>query len=147
MTKNPFFLKFQELRRSGDFASLTALIPYASVVGFDLEETAEGPVTVLRRRDSNVGNTQIPAVHGGVVGALLEHAGLMQILWEFELERFPKIINISLDFLRPCLAAHETRARGLVIKQGRTVTNVRMHAWQTDPAKPVAAAHAHFLMG
>jgi len=146
MTGSSFFLRFQELRRRGDFTSLTSLIPYASVVGFDLEETPAGPVTILRCRDSNVGNTQIPAVHGGVVGALLEHAGIMQLLWEFEVERFPKIINISLDYLRPCLADHETRARGLVIKQGRSVTNVRMEAWQTDPARPVAAAHAHFLM-
>lgn len=147
MKASPFFRRFQELRRSGDFSSLTSLIPYAAVVGFDLEETSDGPVVLLPCKDSNVGNTQIPAVHGGVVGALLEHAGIMQILWECNVERFPKIINISLDFLRPCLATHPTRARGLVIKQGRAVTNVRMEAWQTDPGKPVAAAHAHFLMG
>jgi uncharacterized protein (TIGR00369 family) len=147
MNESPFFQRYLELRRTSRFTSLTALIPYASVVGFDLEETPEGPVTVLRLKDSNIGNTQIPAVHGGVVGALLEHAGAMQILWECEVSRFPKIINISLDFLRPCLAAYETRARGVLIKQGRSVTNVRIEAWQTDPAKPVAAAHAHFLMG
>jgi acyl-coenzyme A thioesterase PaaI-like protein len=146
MSASPFFRRFQELRRSGDFSALSGLVPYSSVVGFDLEETAQGPVTVLRRKESNVGNTQIPAVHGGVVGALLEHAGIMQLLWACEVERFPRIINISLDFLRPCLAAHETRARGVLIKQGRTVTNVRIEAWQSDPAKPVAAAHAHFLM-
>ncbi|MBI5443745.1 MAG: PaaI family thioesterase [Deltaproteobacteria bacterium] len=127
--------------------SLTGLIPYAAVVGFELEETPEGPVTLLRPKASNVGNTQIPAVHGGVVGALLEHAGIMQILWECEVDRFPKIINISLDYLRPCLAGQETRARARVVKLGRSVTNVRVEAWQADPSRPVAAAHAHFLMG
>lgn len=147
MSAGPLFDRFLELRRTGEFAVLTTLIPYAAVVGFEIEEGEGGPVTVLRRKESNVGNTQLPAVHGGVVGALLEHAGIMQVLWECEVASFPKIINISLDFLRPCLAAHETRARGLVIKQGRSVTNVRMEAWQTDPAKPVAAGHAHFLMG
>lgn len=146
MSPSPFFRQFQSLRRAGDFSALTALIPYAAVVGFDLEETQAGLVTVLRQRASNVGNTQIPAVHGGVVGSLLEHAGLMQILWECELERFPKIVNLSLDFLRPCLATLETRARAVLIKQGRAVTNLRIEAWQADPAKPVAAAHAHFLM-
>ena len=146
MNGNPFFLKFQELRRKGEFTALTALIPYAAVVGFDLEETPSGLVTVLRRKDSNVGNTHIPAIHGGVVGALLEHAGIMQLLWECEVERFPKIINISLDFLRPCRATQEARASAVLIRQGRSVTNVRVEAWQEDPSKPVAAAHAHFLM-
>ncbi|MHB8767212.1 MAG: PaaI family thioesterase [Deferrisomatales bacterium] len=146
MSPSPFFRRFQELRRQGDLAALNALIPYAGVVGFELEQTPAGLVTLLRPRDSNVGNTQIPAVHGGVVGALLEHAGLMQVLWECELERFPKIVNLSLDFLRPCLARLETRARAVLIKQGRSVTNLRIEAWQADPAKPVAAAHAHFLM-
>lgn len=146
MSASSFFTRFQDLRLKGDFKALTALIPYASVVGFSVEETPDGPVTVLRPIDSNVGNTQIPAVHGGVVGALLEHAGIMQILWERDLDRFPKIINISLDFLRPCIATLETRARGVLIKQGRSITNVRVEAWQADPGKPVAAAHAHFLM-
>jgi uncharacterized protein (TIGR00369 family) len=144
---SPFFQHVQDLRRRGEFASLTAHIPYASLVGFELEETQAGPVTLLRPKDSNVGNTQIPAVHGGVVGALLEHAGAMQVLWECEVTRFPKIVNISLDYLRPCLAALETRARAVLVKQGRSVTNVRMEAWQSDRSKPVAAAHAHFLMG
>lgn len=146
MSASPFFLRFQELRRRGEFRALTALIPYAGVVGFDLEETPSGLVTVLPRKETNVGNTQIPAVHGGVVGALLEHAAVMQILWDREVERFPKIVNLSLDFLRPCLATVETRARAVIIKQGRSVSNVRVEAWQDNPAKPVAAAHAHYLM-
>lgn len=146
MTPGPFFRRYLELRRRGEFAAFNALVPYAAVVGFELEETAHGPVTLLPPKASNIGNTQFPAVHGGVVGALLEHAGFMQVLWECEIERFPKIINISLDYLRPCLATCETRARAVLVKQGRSVTNVRMEAWQQDPAKPVAAAHAHFLM-
>ncbi|MBE0617552.1 MAG: PaaI family thioesterase [Proteobacteria bacterium] len=147
MSPSPFFRHYRELRRRGELEAFNALIPYAAVVGFEIEETAEGPVTLLRPRPSNVGNTQIPAVHGGVVGALLEHAGMMRILWECEVDRFPKIVNISLDYLRPCLAALEARAKAVLVKQGRSVTNVRMEAWQQDPAKPVAAAHAHFLMG
>jgi len=141
------FHTFQELKREGKLGDLQRLIPYARLVGFDLEEDGRGPFTVLRRKPSNTGNTTIPAVHGGVVGALLEHAAIMQLLWECELERFPKIINISIDYLRPCLATLETFARGTLIKQGRGVSNVRVEAWQTDPSRPVAAAHAHFRMG
>jgi acyl-coenzyme A thioesterase PaaI-like protein len=38
-------------------------------------------------------------------------------------------------------------ARGTVVKQGRRVANVRVEAWQGDPDRPVAAAHAHFILG
>ena len=53
-----------------------------------------GLVTVLRYRQSNIGNTQIPAIHGGVVGALLEHAAILHLLVETEVEAIPKIINL-----------------------------------------------------
>lgn len=140
-----FFDRFMELRKVGDFRAIQALVPYAVLVGFDVELEERGPVTILRQKESNTGNTLIPAVHGGVVGALLEHAASMQILWEYEVTRFPKIINLSVDYLRPCLATVDAYARGVIIRQGRSVTNVRVEAWQSDPVKPVAAAHVHFL--
>jgi acyl-coenzyme A thioesterase PaaI-like protein len=40
----------------------------------------------------------------------------------------------------------ETFARAIITKHGRRVANVRAEAWQDDPARPVAAAHAHFLL-
>jgi acyl-coenzyme A thioesterase PaaI-like protein len=142
-----FFRRYRELRASGDFREVNGFVPYASVVGFDLEMTPEGPLSILRPRPSNVGNTLLQAVHGGVVGALLEHAAALQVLWECEVAHFPKIINLSVNFLRPCLAGSDTRARGILLKHGRSISNVRVEAWQDDPEKPVAAAYAHFLMG
>jgi acyl-coenzyme A thioesterase PaaI-like protein len=34
----------------------------------------------------------------------------------------------------------------VVTRQGRRVTNVRMEAWQVDRGRPVATAHAVFLV-
>ena len=84
-------------------------------------------------------------IHGGAVGALLEHAALMQRFFELELglERRPKIVNISIDYLRPCLL-EDTFAQGVIIRQGRRVANVRVDAWQSDHERVAAAAHAHF---
>jgi acyl-coenzyme A thioesterase PaaI-like protein len=42
--------------------------------------------------------------------------------------------------------AVDTFAAGRVTKQGRRVANVRVEAWQDDPARPIAAAHGHFLL-
>ena len=134
------------LKNAGDILDINALIPYAQTVGLESFMDEQGLITVLRFRESNIGNYLIRAVHGGVVGALLEHAGIVHLLAETEAAVVPKIVNLSVDYLRPCLAA-DTFARGTVIKQGRRVANVRVVAWQDTPDKPVAAAHAHFLLG
>lgn len=134
-----------ELKRSGDIAAVNDIIPYTGVIGLESFEDQEGIVTVVRHRPSNIGNTILPALHGGVVGALLEHAAIIHLLWEAEIDSIPKIINLSIDYLRPCRAA-DTFARGTLIKQGRRIANLRVEAWQADPAKPVAIAHTHFLM-
>ncbi len=134
------------LRQAGDILDFNALIPYARTVGLESFMDEQGLITVLRFRESNIGNYLIRAIHGGVVGALLEHAGIVHLLAETEAAVVPKIVNLSVDYLRPCMAA-DTFARGTVIKQGRRVANVRMVAWQDAPDKPVAAAHAHYLLG
>lgn len=135
----------EDYKRAGKLAAINGLIPYAAVVGLEAVEDERGLIAVLRHRESNIGNPFVPAVHGGVVGALLEHAGILHLIAESDLAAIPRIINLSVDFLRPCLA-RDTFARGVVIKQGRRIANVRVEAWQSDPRKPVAAAHAHFLL-
>ncbi|TVR79290.1 MAG: PaaI family thioesterase [Rhodospirillales bacterium] len=134
------------LKRAGNITAINDLIPYARTVGLEATVDARGLVTVLRFRESNIGNTLIRAIHGGVIGALLEHAAILHLLEQTEIAVVPKIVNLSVDYLRPCLAA-DTFARGRVIKQGRRIANVRAEAWQADPERPVAAAHAHFLIG
>ena len=133
------------LKKSDNITAVNALIPYAQAIGLEAFSDDHGLVTVLRYRETNIGNTQIPAIHGGVIGALLEHAAIMHLLVETEVEVIPKIVNLSVDYLRPCLA-EDTFARGMVIRQGRRVANVRVEAWQDCPDRPVAAAHAHFLL-
>ncbi len=135
----------ESLKASGNIAAINELIPYAGVVGLQAFRDESGLVTVLRYRESNIGNFILQAIHGGVVGALLEHAAILHLLLETEIKAVPKIVNLSVDFLRPCLAG-DTYARGKVIKQGRRIVNVRAEAWQENPDRPVAAAHAHFLL-
>ena len=137
----------RDIKGRGDFARLNREIPYAGFIHMDVEMEGERPLTVLRKDASNIGNPFVPMIHGGAVGALLEHAALVQIFFELELviERPPKIVNISIDYLRPCLL-EDTFARGVIIRQGRRVANVRVDAWQSNRDKLVAAAHAHFLL-
>ena len=120
-------------------------IPYAQLLGVRFEEDADGPVCVLGFRDDIVGNTVLPAVHGGVVGAFLELTALVAILDQTDDERVPRPINMSVDYLRS-VGPRETRARGEIVKHGRRIANVRVIAWQDDPSKPVAAGIGNFLL-
>ena len=135
------------LKEHGSFPSFSRAIPYAGFLHMDVEIDDGSPVAILRRNAGNIGNPLVPMIHGGAVGALLEHAALMQLFFELELglDRPPKIVNISIDYLRPCLL-EDTFARGFIIRQGRRVANVRVEAWQSDRERLVAAAHAHFLL-
>ena len=136
-----------KLEEHGSFPSFSRSIPYAGFIHMDVEMVDGNPITVLRQDAGNVGNPLVPMIHGGAVGALLEHAALMQLFFELELglDRAPKIVNISIDYLRPSLL-EDTFARGIIIRQGRRVANVRVEAWQSDRERLVAAAHAHFLL-
>ena len=135
-----------EITTNGTLDELNNMIPYAGFAGFELQKDNQGLLTVLKADPENIGNVIIGAVHGGVIGGLLEHAASFHLLDEIDtLERIPRIVNVSIDYLRPALNK-DTFARGLVIKQGRRVANVRVSAWQEDENRPVAAAHAHFLI-
>ena len=120
-------------------------IPYARFLGVRLEEDATGLVSVLDFRADLAGNAALPAVHGGVVGAFLELAALLQLLDESGGERVPRPINFSVDYLRPA-GPRATRARAELVKHGRRIANVRVVAWQDDPSRPVAAGIGNFLL-
>jgi uncharacterized protein (TIGR00369 family) len=121
------------------------VIPYARFLGVKVERTDTGWICVLPFRKEIVGNSNLPAIHGGVVGAFLEMTAFMQLLAENDSERAPKPINFNIDYLRSA-GPHETRGRAEIVKHGRRIANVRVLAWQTDPDKPVAAGIGNFLL-
>ena len=121
-----------------------ALIPYAVFLGVRAESDETGGLLLLPFRDEIVGNVNLPAVHGGVVGAFLELTALLQLM-EQGLERVPRPINFNIDFLRS-VGPHDTRGRAEIVKHGRRIANVRVLAWQDDRARPVAAGIGNFLL-
>lgn len=138
----------QEIVRAkaeGDPQRIVELIPYARTLNMDFYETPEGLTFRLRYQDENIGNPNLPALHGGVIGAFMEHAGIFHILWNNETEVLPRVIDFSIDYLRPG-RPDDTFARCRVWRQGKRVANVAVEAWQADPDKPIATARAHFLL-
>ena len=137
--------KIQQLKASGQFEQASALIPYTNFIGLEISIRSGEMLTVLRKRETNIGNTQLPAIHGGVVGAALEHAAIIELLYRLELAAMPRVINVSIDYLRP-VKVEDLWLRGYIVRQGRRIANVRCEAWQESRERLVAASHAHFKL-
>ena len=137
--------RLRAAKASGDWAALAAAIPYNAFVGFTVEEQGGALLGRMRYAEHLVGNFTLPALHGGTIGALLESTAIFQILWNAETVLLPKTITITVAYLRPARPV-DTFARATVTRQGRRVVNVRVEAWQDDPARPIATANALFLV-
>lgn len=134
-----------QLRAAGQFDRLLAVIPYTRHLGLSVQIVDGDVITKMAASDSLIGNPVLPALHGGTVGALLESAAIFKLLWEIESIAVPKTVNITVDYLRSARVV-DTFARATITKHGRRVANVQVRAWQADEQKPIAAAHAHFLL-
>ncbi len=120
-------------------------VPYAAFLGIRAELIDDGIRFILPAHEKLVGNPSLPALHGGVVGAFMEQAAAFHLVAKMENPVLPKIIDFSLDYLRPA-RLQDTYARCTVTRQGRMIANVSITAWQEDEASPNAIARAHFLI-
>jgi uncharacterized protein (TIGR00369 family) len=128
-----------------DPGALLAAIPYCRHLGVRAQVTDGALTLVMPFAPHLVGNTMLPALHGGVIGSLLETAAIAQLLWEAGSAGLPKPVDINIDYLRTARAV-ESFARARIAKQGRRVVNVHAEMWQDDETKPVAALRGHFLV-
>jgi uncharacterized protein (TIGR00369 family) len=137
--------RLAEARKQGNVALLAEAIPYARWMQIAPENGTGELLTRMRYHDKLIGNTFLPAIHGGTLGAMLEMAAIFHLLWETETPSVPKIVNITVDYLRSA-RPRDVIASAKVTKQGRRMVNVFAEAWQDDRSRPVASASAHFLV-
>ncbi|MFN3231439.1 MAG: PaaI family thioesterase [Alphaproteobacteria bacterium] len=140
-----FYDTFQDMTASGDFSQLHEALPYSKFMGITLSEEAGRIVTTMAYDDKLIGNTSLPALHGGTLAALLELAALFQIAHEIETEKMPKVITLTVDYMRSG-GPKDTFASARATRVGRRVANVVATAWQDNPEKPVASANVNFLL-
>ncbi len=145
MTPEKFVALVEASKESKDWQPLFDIIPYFSYLGLRLENRDGSLICVLPEDKKFIGNPTLPALHGGVVGAFLESTALVHLFATQEVTRLPKIINITVEYLRSGKPI-ETYAEAVITKPGRRVANMRIEAWQGNRKKPIAAAHANFLV-
>lgn len=130
--------------RAERLAALLARVPYIRFLGMKAEVSGDEMTAILPFSEHLIGNTQLPALHGGVVGAFMEMTALAQ-LGLLSGGRMPKTIDVTIDYLRPGRAL-TTYARADVKKAGRRIASVHVEAWQNERASPVAVLRGHFMM-
>src|SRR5262245_57208852 len=119
--------KFEEARRTRDPAPLVEMVPCARFLGLALELEGDELRARLDYAPQLVGNSLLPALHGGVLGTLLESAAIYALLWDTPAKELPKTISLTIEFLHPA-RPRTTWARSEVTRQGRRVATVRASA-------------------
>ena len=135
----------ERAKQTGDYDVLIEAVPYARWLGMSASHFDGELVTKLKFSDPLIGNPALPALHGGVIGALLESAAIFQLFWEAETVVIPKTINFTVSYLRSARPV-DTFAHALITKHGRRVASVRVEAWQEDRFRPVAGATVNLLI-
>jgi acyl-coenzyme A thioesterase PaaI-like protein len=120
-------------------------VPYATYLGTEAEVHGNEILFLLPANKKLIGNPTLPAIHGGVVGAFMEQAAGFYLVAKMDNPVLPKIIDFSLDYLRPS-RLRDTFAQCTLTRQGRFIANVSITAWQEQSDKPNAIARAHFLV-
>jgi uncharacterized protein (TIGR00369 family) len=131
--------------RSGDPAKLIEQIPYCRHLGITASVKGGALLLTMPFVQHLIGNPVLPALHGGVIGSLLETAAIAQVIFEIGTGTLPKPVDITVDYLRSGRAV-ESYARARIARQGRRVVNVHAEMWQEDESKPVAALRGHLLI-
>ena len=137
--------QLREEGRARDMQALVDHLPFAKFLGVRIDRKGNEITTVLPFDEKLIGNANIPAIHGGVIGAFLELTSVVQLLSDLQCESLPKTVDISIDYLRSAKSS-ELYGRAIVTRQGRRVANVRAELWQEEINKPVAASHGQYLL-
>jgi acyl-coenzyme A thioesterase PaaI-like protein len=111
-------------------------------MGLAVEAGPEGPGCRLRYSEFLAG---FGALHGGAVGALLEFAATVELLQRRQADSGVRLISLTIEFLRAG-RLEDAFARAYITRQGRRVANVRAEAWQGEPGRVIATAHASFSL-
>lgn len=136
------------MEEKNSLAAIEALLPpFARTMGMGVDHLRGGmPVLAFDYGPQVMGRPGF--LHGGAMSGLMEIAAIAGLRTrlgaEGEAMRI-KPVNVTISFMRGGREAR-TYAVGEVTRIGRRIANVEAHAWQEDPAKPIATVFMNFLL-
>ena len=110
-----------------DLKAVLGRIPYARFLGIDAELHGDEMTAILPYSAHLIGNPHPPAIHGGVLGALMEITALAQLSITHGHARMPRVVDVTVQYLRSGKPL-TTYARARVIRAGRRIANVHVEA-------------------
>jgi len=115
------------------------LSPFLGFLGMVFEEVEEGRVVMrVAYRPELIGNPELPALHGGVVSALLDTCGGAAVWTRIAPEDRVSTVDLRVDYLRPG-RPEDLFAEARVIRVGNRVGVTELRAWQPgSSAEPIA---------
>lgn len=137
------------------FDTLIAQMPYLAWLGarFDRDEAGQ-PVGHLPYASKLIGDSTLPALHGGVLAGFLEALATVTISWAViteadkphpDLPELPLIISATTTFMRSG-RAEDCHGSATIMRSGRRYASVHARVWQNQPARPITEAICHFRM-
>jgi uncharacterized protein (TIGR00369 family) len=106
-------------------------IPFNRLLGIRGESISPGRASlVLPVRADMVGDPRRPALHGGVVSALLDTAGGLAAWSALQPGESVSTVDLTVDYLEPAGLQAELRAEAELLRKGNRVCHVRMRVTQ-----------------
>ncbi|AUZ05928.2 MULTISPECIES: PaaI family thioesterase [Vitreoscilla] len=121
-------------------------MPYTHLIGLQIWLNAEGvPLFHVPFKSDNIGNTFLPALHGGMIGGFIESVATLFLKHHSGLDEFAKVIDFSIDYLRSGLSEAMYASCSLT-RQGSRIAHLTVTVWQSDAKRPIAVGRVHCLM-
>ena len=131
--------------KCADWKALLERIPYAQHLGLQVQCGDAVVLVYLPCNETLIGNFMLPALHGGVLGALIELTARVAAQSQDAETRCPRILDSHINYLRSA-KARSTFARADIIRQGRRTSLVQVTCWQGDDKKPIATGQVQLLL-
>lgn len=115
---------------------MTEAIPYNRAIGLTVDHLVPGTAILrLPWRDDLTGDPLRPAVHGGVISALIDNTGGVAVFSVLDGQQRCSTIDLRVDYLGPGPTGADLICEARVIRRGRRVAVTRMEVWsQSRPA-------------
>ncbi|MDF2900025.1 MAG: thioesterase [Phenylobacterium sp.] len=130
--------------------NMVETVPQASALGFKLlsVEPSRGSVLTPWREDL-VGDPDTGVIAGGVITALLDHTcglAVVSMAGDNHTPFSTATLDLRIDYMRAAAPRADIIAQAHCYKLTRTIAFVRAHAFDADPADPIATAQAAFVL-
>ncbi|MAO25935.1 MAG: thioesterase [Roseovarius sp.] len=132
-------------KECADWQTLLERIPYARHLGLEVQRGDAGVLVHLPCREALIGNFMLPALHGGVLGALIELTARVAAQSQDAETRCPRILDSHINYLRSA-KARSTFAKADIVRQGRRTSLVQVTCWQGEKSKPIASGQVQLLL-